>query len=339
MIQHSQPWLGEAEERAVVAVLRSKMLIGGEVPSRFRAMLAPKGGDSALFSSGRRAIEAALQAFQLSAGSGVVVQTYVCDAVIWAIRKAGLRPVLCDIGQHWTATPDTVNSVIDESCGAILLAPPFGFLQSAAPFRRFGLPILHDLCQASPVTASHTEPAVVGDLLTLSFHPMKYLCAAGGGAVLDPTGRFQERLTILEREHAGSAPFSDIQAALGCVQMERVTAMAECRAILFAELVKHVPHAAHCRLYAAMDVSSGQLFRLPLDTGARDVANLFSAFAEANVSVRHGVDQLAHRNEKIADDEFPNAVERLRSTLSVPFYPGLNEKDAFRGIAAIEQIL
>src|SRR5262249_35213628 len=138
---------------------------------------------AALFSSGRSALRAGLEALQLPPSSGIIVQTYVCDAVLWAIGASGHRPVLSDIGQGWTCGVEQMMTVMDGSCKALVLAPPFGFFQSAQPFRRLGLPIVHDLCQASPRLLRAQRPHDIGDLAVLSFHPTKYMCAAGGGAI------------------------------------------------------------------------------------------------------------------------------------------------------------
>jgi perosamine synthetase len=328
VISHSRPWLDYREDAAVTAVLHSAMLARGAQAASFASTLGGSIGETTLFSSGRQALLAALLALDLPPKTGVAVQSYVCDAAIWAIGQAGLTPTLCDIGAHWTCTPDTVAASIDESCGAILLAPPFGFLQSAAPFRRFGLPIVHDLCQASPAIAQTAMREELGDLVAFSFHPTKYICAAGGGAIVSLTDPYKAPLRALQDRFSQSAPFSDIQAAIGRAQYAKILEIKTRRQNIFDIYAEYLPSHVLQPLHEAMDTSPGDLFRMPLNVAPRELTTLFARFAAAGIAARHGVDQLAHRLAALPDAQFPNAVQRLRSTISLPYYPALELDDA-----------
>jgi perosamine synthetase len=339
MIPHSKPWLDHREAAAVNAVMQSGMLARGAEADKFAAALGTNLGESHLFASGRQALSAALQALKLPSGTSVAVQTYVCDAVIWAIRQAGLSPALCDVGPHWTCTPKTTAPVIDSNCGAILLAPPFGFLQSAAPFRRFGLPIIHDLCQAAPSLTRSASRDDLGDILILSFHPTKYLCAAGGGAAIAIAPDHGAALRKLQDDAAESTPFSDIQAAIGNAQLTKLLEMNQRRGELFGILSKALSTSSLARLRESIDIPVGYLFRLPVEVASGQASSFFPLFAEQGIIVRHGVDQLAHRLAGLPDALFPNAVHRIGHTLSLPFYPGLEQSDALRVAKAAASIL
>ena len=150
--------LDGTEIEVICQVLKSGMLVGGATRRRFAdrlsAVVDKTDVGPCLFSSGRMAVRAALEALHLPAGAGIIVQSYVCDAVIWAITSAGHIPVLCDIGEGWVSELKQVEAVMNKRCGALILAPPFGFAQSAFEFRNLGLPIIHDLCQVVATSAS-----------------------------------------------------------------------------------------------------------------------------------------------------------------------------------------
>jgi perosamine synthetase len=328
MIPHSRPWIDAAEHDAIDDVLRSNVFVGGELSGRFRTALAQGRGASFLFPSGRLALRAALSVLDLPPGAGVIVQTYVCDAVVWAIRAVGLTPVLCDTGPNWVATIETISAAITSSCAAILLAPPFGFLQSAKPFRVLGLPIIHDLCQASPAAVSKAPGEFLGDLVTLSFHPTKYICAAGGGAVVDWQAAHLARLRLEESKIADRAPFSNIQVAMGLAQLARLPDFVARRELILDHFYEAFPKTVTERLDAAIDVNPGDLFRFVLDIGSRGFDRTSLRFAQSGITARRGVDQLAHRTCGQPDTRFPNAVHCFETTLSLPFYPALDEEDA-----------
>lgn len=342
MIPHSRPSISLAEIKAVSGVVKSGQLIGPDQSGTFAAMLGrgtPSGQSGALFPTGRAAVRSCLEALRLPPGSGVVVQTYVCDAVLWAIEAAGYRPVLCDIGDGWTCGPAQVASVLDPQCRALVLAPPFGFRQCATPFAQFELPIVHDLCQASPGLPASGIAGELGELVALSFHPTKYLCAAGGGAALDLTGRYVADLRNSEKYVQQFAPFGEMQAAIGIEQLRRLGEFRARRRSIANSYLSRAPTASIASLLACADVDPGDMLRLPFDTGGRDLRRLFESFAQRGITARHGVDQLAHRLLGLDDKTFTNAVRAFENTLSLPFYPALADRDVERVAGAIEEVL
>lgn len=236
----------------------------------------------------------------------------------------GLQPVFCDVGDGWTATAETVAAARNSNCRAIILAPPFGFRQSAQDFRGFELPIIHDLCQADPSVLADASPDDLGDLVTLSFHPTKYMCAGGGGALLSRSGEFD--VAAHEQAVAEAAPFNDLQAAVGRVQIGRLSSFAARRAELATSYIAAAGGIAGC-LGRARDVAWGSMFRLPFESDA-GFDRIAETFRVAGVTARRGVDQLAHRAAGLADRNFPNAMERYSKTFSLPFYPALSNAEA-----------
>lgn len=335
MIPHSRPSIGKAEILAVDAVLASGMLLGGREIELFQAALASLSRRTgvAMFSSGRMAIRAALASLKLPAGSGVVVQTYVCDAVVWAIRENGLKTVFCDVGEGWTATPETVAAVWSPGCRALILAPPFGLRQSARAFRHFSVPIVHDLCQASPLLFVDAGPGDIADFATLSFHPTKYICAGGGGALLGAAS---------PRDGVGAAwseaaPFNEMNAAMGRVQLDRLRELRD-RRTMIAALYFDAAGTLADGLRANADVAPGDLFRIPLRSDRATFDEITAHFAAQGISVRRGVDQLAHRIAGESDAAYPNALACFAQTFSLPFYPALSDDDAGRIARALERL-
>lgn len=339
LIWHSRPSLGVEEEQAAARVIRSGMLIGGQETRRFAATLGARfpGADVVLASSGRSALIGALKSLGLPAGSGVVVPTYVCDAVIWAISAAGLRPVLCDVGPAWLVMPETVAAALQPGCGAILLPPPFGIVQSAAPFRQFGLPIIADICQANPLV--DLSPDDAGDIVVMSFHPTKFITAGGGGAAI--SGRDRYGAALLDRQAADweAAPFTEFQAAMGLEQLAKIDQFTAHRRRLYERYSKAIAPELLAPIEAARGSEAGHLLRMPIRLRQGTAAGHFARFADRGILARHGVDNLAHRRTGLDDALFPNAVQALDDTLSVPFYPALDDAAAFRVAEALGDIL
>ena len=64
-----------------------------------------------------------------------------------------------------------------------------------------------------------------------------------------------------------------------------------------------------------------------------------SRFAAYGVSIRKGVDQLAHRAKGLHDAPFPNALRAYNHTVSVPFYPALTDDEVEAVGAALSELL
>ncbi len=332
MITHSKPWMLAQDADAAAEITRTGWLVGGPAREAARRAITSATGAQAsfLFPSGRVALASALRALDLPAGAGVVVQAYACDAVVWAIRSAGLKPVLCDLQDGWTCGPDSVGEVLSPEVAALILAPPFGLFQSAAPFRGFGLPIIHDLCQANPAILANRW-ADAGDLVTLSFHPTKYAGAAGGGAVLGGQGTHHRRLELLEAEWSRSAPVGDLTAALIVNQIGRIPMIQTRRAQVAAAFKASLPAAWTGPFSAQADVDDGDLFRFPMRIDGLDFGRARALCEARGVAVRRGVDAIL---SDAGLHSFPKAEAALGSSLSLPFYPALSDGEVEQILAA-----
>ena len=337
MIAHSKPWLLAEDAAALATVVASGWLVGG--PGRIaakQALAAATGAkDAFLFPSGRVALASALRAMVLPAGSGVMVQAYACDAVVWAIRSAGLTPVLCDLQDGWTCGPRSVADALSDEVRALILAPPFGLFQSAEPFRAFGLPIIHDLCQANPALLAD-RGADAGDLAVVSFHPTKYAGASGGGGVLNTLAAYRPALTALEAEWDAAAPVSELSAAMIVNQLDRLGAIRTRREQIAQPFRAGLPSAWTAALATQADVQDGDLFRFPLRIDGLDFARAQARCGERGVAVRRGVDAILTDAQ---GRRFANAETAFRSTLSIPFYPALSDEEVERTLAVVADLV
>jgi len=102
MIPHSRPTLDHEECAAVTAVLRSGQIAQGEEVSRFEGALAALVGvrGAAAVSSGTAALHLALLALDIGEGDEVVIPSFVCTALLNAIRYVRAAPVFADINRE-----------------------------------------------------------------------------------------------------------------------------------------------------------------------------------------------------------------------------------------------
>jgi dTDP-4-amino-4,6-dideoxygalactose transaminase len=335
MISHSRPWVTDADATQVAAWAQSGQLLGGFDDAALAGLLAPSDTRCFFFPSGREALRAALSSLALPEGGEVIVQTYVCDAVLWAIEACGLVPALCDLDDGWTCSPATVASVLSPRSVAIVLAPPFGFAQPARAFRQFGLPVVSDRCQSAPNPDAYDAD---GHATVLSFHPTKYVTGAGGGAVLTQRMDCLDALRRGEAAQRQCAPWSNLQKALLASQLARLHEFEARRDVIFRTLRDCLPAALSTRMENNRSVAPGRMFRFVVDA-EEPFEVLKERFANSGIAVRRGVDTLAHASRGFLDAGFPSAMARFESTLSLPFYPALSDSELARVLDVADDLL
>lgn len=277
--QYGRQSIEEDDIREVVAALRSGWLTTGPAVDRFEAALsaACDAPHAVSCANGTAALLLAYAAMGVGPDTRVVVPANTFAATATAALHLGARVGIADVD------PDTGNLDLDAfeaRCEVTGQAPdvvvpvhyagaPVDMVRLAAIGRRLGFRIVEDACHA---LGAHDGEHPVGasthaDAVAFSFHPVKSITTAEGGAVLTRDPSLADRIRVL-RTHGivrdperfeeidlafeagpGSAPnpwygelqelgwnfrLSDLHAALGCAQLRRLEAFVERRRALAA---------------------------------------------------------------------------------------------------------
>lgn len=342
-IPHSKPWIDEEDVSAVAAVLRGGMLAQGERTEAFeQAMCAWHGlpeGRAVAVGSGAGALFLALAALDVGPGDEVVLPSYVCHSVLEAVRTAGARPVVCDVGEGWLVTPEAVAPHVSPRTRALVIPHLYGIFADIAAFRRFGLPIVEDCAQA----LGRCRTSLEGDVAVFSFHPTKCLTTGEGGMAVAVRSDLASTLRTLRdgspaadgRRHL--SPLSDVSGALGLAQLARYERALERRRVLWGRyrnrLEPHLPW-----ICARYPVSRSMFFRFVFRARG-GIGAYRGAFLARGVHVRAGVDRLNHRLLGLPDRDFPVSAALLETTISLPCYPAMTDDEHERCVLAALEVL
>ena len=325
-IPHSRPDITSEDVSAVECVLRSGMVAAGEKVGEFERAVAStsRAAGAVVTSSGTAALTLALESLELPRGAEVIIPTYVCRNVRDAVLQGGFRPVLCDVGEHWNITPETVAPHVGMRTGAIIVVHTFGIAADVQALECFGIPVVEDACQAFGLDVNGRMAGTIGDVGVYSFHATKCLCTAEGGAVITSRPGLLQRI----RDGGIAAGMSDLQAALGLSQLARYSTMLDRRrelAEMYFQILAPLGPAlpVHVR-------DKSIFFRFPLLLQQLDFDILRVAFERDGVHVRRGVDTLLHRQALCPDAEFPAATDLFSRTLSIPLHPSLTQDETLR---------
>jgi UDP-4-amino-4-deoxy-L-arabinose-oxoglutarate aminotransferase len=342
MISHSKPWLTDRDQAAVREALGSGMIAQGQRVQLFEEACARYLGISAgvAVGSGTAALILALLALDLRQGSEVILPTYVCRSVAEAVISAGYVPVLCDVGDGWNMTSETVAKALTRQTTAIILVHLFGIPADVEEFSAFGLPIVEDTCQAFGAKIGDRMAGTMGTVGIFSFHATKCLTTGEGGLAVSNDSVLLRRMQML-RDGEGRlarrvvAPMTDLQAALGLSQLSRYDLFLERRRVL-AERYFEALENCHIELPHG-ERKRSIFFRFPVREGG-DFGETRQKFSERDIQVRQGVDVLLHRLIDRGRGSFPTSERLFAEAVSLPIYPALMDEEQERIIQACRDI-
>ncbi len=206
------------------------------------------------------AIHLALAAAGIGPGDEVVVPELTWIASAAPIDYVGATAVFADADAcTWCVNPETVGVVLSERTRAVITVDLYG---NVAPSReiaalRDDLFVIEDAAEAVGSTRDGARAGSLGAVGVFSFHGSKTLTTGEGGMLVTDDPRLHERCLFL-RDH-GRAPgdksffnqevafkyrMSNLQAALGLAQLERVDELVARKREIFGwyrELLVDVP--------------------------------------------------------------------------------------------------
>jgi dTDP-4-amino-4,6-dideoxygalactose transaminase len=340
--------MGEAEERAVIEVLRSGQLsLGPRLPEFERAFAERVGARHAsAVSSGTAALHLALRAVGVSEGDEVVTSPFSFVASSNAIIFERARPVFVDIDPvTLNLDPDAAAAAITGRTTALLPVHIFGYPADVPALERHGLPIVEDACEALGARfADGTPVGGRGHPATFAFYANKQLTTGEGGMLTMGSAEHKERVD--SERNQGRAPnmdwldhdrlgfnyrLTDIACALGLAQLGHLDEMLAGRArvaSLYREALAGTELGLPCP-DADGNVRGWFVFVVQVPRGvdrdgvieqlrARGVQSKPYLPAIHLMSYYRG--QFGHR-----EGEFPVCEDVAARSIALPFFPELTE--------------
>ncbi|CUR57076.1 Polysaccharide biosynthesis protein [metagenome] len=365
-----QPWLGEEEVAAVAEVLRSGWVAQGPRVAAFEAAFAQsqQAAHAVAVSNCTTGLHLALVVAGIGSGDEVVVPSFSFVATANAPTYVGATPVFADVDETTgNVTADTIAAVVTSRTRAVIAVDQGGVPVDLTAIRAWcdprGITVIEDAACAAGSTA-YGRPAGSGaEIAAWSFHPRKVLTTGEGGMITTSRADWAERARRL-REHAMSvsatdrhasvlAPpesysevgfnfrMTDMQAAVGLVQLGRLPAMVARRrelAATYAEVVEQLPGLRIVTDPAHGTTNFQSCWVEVLEDHPLDREELMMHLAAAGISARRGI-MAAHRqpaHSHRAHIPLP-VTERLNDqTLILPLYHQMTSSEQARVCDALE---
>ena len=340
MIPHSRPSIDREEIRAVTEVLQSGHLAQGAVVEQFERGLAAYLGvaGGVAVNSGTMALEVALRVLGVGPGDEVVLPSYVCAAPWQAVQRVGAQARLVDIEpETCQIDTDLARAAITSKTRAIIVPHLFGLPADLTALAQLGVPLIEDCAQTLGAMEQGRAVGSVGTLTVCSFYANKLLCAGEGGMVLSRDPALLEQARAL-REYDGAPSLNpqatnlkmtDVQAAIGLAQLNRLPAFIE-RRVSLARSYREALAGTSARLPVVPAGRSHVYYRFVVRisqkrSGADELSECLARLERQGVQCRKPVFRSLHRYLDL--EGFPGSEAAEDEALSIPLYPALTDEE------------
>lgn len=364
----------QAEESAVLEVLRSKWLTMGEVTQRFEQAFAETIGVRHAFavSNGTVALHLACLAVGLQPGDEAIVPGLTFVATAACVRYVGATPIFADIGgpDDLTISPASIEALITPRTRAILVMHYAGYACAMpaiiALAQKHGLALIEDAAHAPGAELDGIKLGAWGDAAAFSFFSNKNLATGEGGMLTTNSPAAAERIrrcrshgmtSLTWDRHRGQAWSYDvtelgynyrpneITSALGLVQLEKLARNNQRRRELSA-LYQHllaeklpqlgVPFTHHPGLSACHILP----VLLPAEVARASFMDAMKARG-IQTSIHYPIipDFQAYRATAAATQSIPNIRALAPREVTLPLYASMRDADVEEVILAAQASL
>jgi dTDP-4-amino-4,6-dideoxygalactose transaminase len=357
--------VGEEEIKAVAEVIRSGWITMGPKTFEFEKKFAKYVGaeDAIAVSTGTAALHLALEAAGIRAGDEVLLPTMTFTATAEAVTYLGAKPVLADID------PSSMNLDTEDAARRITprtkaIIPVHLAGQSCdmdsieALARAHNLRVIEDAAHALPSEYRGKRIGQISEFACFSFYATKTLTTGEGGMVTTANPAAAKRIRLMRlhgidhdawKRYRGDGSWryevleagfkynlTDIQSAIGLVQLARCDAMCQAR---------HAIAQRYNNVFSSLDevvlpsilpnrVTSWHLYilRLRLDRlrTSRDafirILNENGVACSVHFIPLH-LQSYYQRAYGYRAGDFPAAERQYECCLSLPIFPGMNDEE------------
>jgi dTDP-4-amino-4,6-dideoxygalactose transaminase len=254
----SKPDIGEADIAAVTSVMRSGRLSIGPKQEQFEQMVARLAGRThgVAVSSGTAGLTLVLLSLGIGPGDEVITTPFSFIASANCILTTGARPVFVDIDPaSLNLDPTRLEAAITDKTKAILAVEVFGnprLMDRVAQIAGANeIPLIEDSCEALGGVHMGRPVGSFGRAAVFGFYPNKQITTGEGGMIVTDDDRLADLCKSMRNQgrpanaHTGDASksgawlahermgynyrMSEITAALGCAQMQRLDQFLDAR--------------------------------------------------------------------------------------------------------------
>ncbi len=367
-----RPSFSEEEERAVVEVLRSGWLTTGKVTLAFEEEFARlTGARRALaVNSATSGLMLAMEALGVRSGKKILTTPYTFASTAMSARHLGAEVAYADVERDsYSIDPQRIEDALkrDRDIAAVVPVHIAGNLCDMDAItglaRRYGAAVIEDAAHAFPSKTEAGYAGTLADAGVFSFYATKTITTGEGGMVCARDPKVADRIalmrshginrTVWDRYTSASASWKydvveegwkcnlpDVLSAIGRVQLAKAWDFYRSRAAVAQAYTEAFSRAEGLIVPPDGPGNAWHLYLLRLDLDALDCDR--DTFAAELQNAGLGISmhfiphfELTYFRERygLRAGDYPNADAKYRSTVTLPFWPGMSGDQVERVIS------
>jgi perosamine synthetase len=374
MIPYGRQKIDDADEQAVLEVLRSDWLTTGPKVQEFEKAFAEVTGarHAVVVSNGTAALHAAAFAAGIGEGDEAIVPPMTFAASANCIRYQNGNVVFADVDPHTLLLdPARVKAAITERTRAIVAVDYTGQPADLAELRAIAdehkLILIEDAAHSLGATYRDRRVGAIADLTTFSLHPVKHITTGEGGVITTDDDTLAQRLRLFrnhginsdhrQREEQGSWFYemidlgynyrlTDIQCALGISQLRHLPEWVARRRAIAARYDEAFAVLPLDPIAVRSDREPSwhlYVIQLRLEELRVDRAAIFQTLRQRGLGVNvHYIPVHFHpyyQRLGWKKGDFPIAEGAYERLVTLPLFPAMSDEDVERVIDVVTSVL
>lgn len=359
------PDVGEKEAQAAMEVVLSKRLALGPNIKKFEEQFATYTNrkHAIAVSSGTAALHLSLMALGIKKGDEVLVPSYTFVASVNCILYVGATPVFVDADPDtFCVCPKDAEKKMSSKTKAIVSVDVFGHPAAHDELeelcKKHDLFLIDDSCEGIGAELNGQRVGKFGDVATFAFYPNKQVTTGEGGMIVTDNDEVARMCRTMMNQGRDSMSqwlghvelgynfrMSEVQAAIGVVQMQRIDEILSKRETVAEWYKKELEGQPGMKLQVVKENAkmSWFVFVVTLEDGL-DRDEVIKDLGEYGVPSRayftpiHTQPYLK-KYETRGSDDLPVTSHVGKLTMALPFYGDMPREDVEYVAQALKQVV
>lgn len=258
-IPQIEPWIDENELKHLKRLVDNRYVVENKLTAEFEQLVRDHTGSKHAISvcNGTIAIYCCLKSLGIGEGDEVIVPNLTFIATANAVIMAGATPIFCDVDiDSMCIDYKLIESLITDRTKAVIPVHLYGNSVDLYPImeicKRNSLRLIEDAAQGVGVLYDKKHVGTFGDCGILSYYGNKTITCGEGGIILTNDDEIakqcyrlknhgRDKKGIFIHEHIGyNFSFTEMQAAIGISQMEKLDRIIEKKKSIYDLYVKEL---------------------------------------------------------------------------------------------------
>lgn len=358
-IPYGRQWIDDQDIQSVVDVLKGDYLTTGPAIDKFEQALAEYTGSSyaTVLSSGTAALHAAYYAASLGPGDEIITSPLTFVATANAALYLGANVRFVDIQEDTgNIDPKLIEAAINEKTKLIVpvdyAGHPADYDEINSLAERYNLAVVSDAAHSLGARYRGRRVGALAHLTTFSFHPLKTITSAEGGAVVTNNKNGSEKIKWFRHHGINKCEvcvhdepwryeicdigynyrISDVHCAIGLSQLAKIEIFIERQRYIAEQYNKKFSEFEGLTLPEVRSYvdPAWHLYVIRVNEGLKQRKRLFNRLRKGGLGVQvHYLPVYCHPYYSAlgyARGLCRNAEEFYEQAISIPIYAGMSDE-------------